>query len=109
MPNATNTNLFPYAGRSFVVNYGENLVFRNTYSADGKMVITDFLAGDMKGAQMTMPFQWRALEGGDFVLSWQEGDKSTVVHIDNFAAGTTQSFYTMMNGQFYRLTGTISE
>jgi len=24
------TDLFPYSGRSFVVNYGEGLVFRNT-------------------------------------------------------------------------------
>lgn len=96
----THTDLFPYAGRSFVVNYGENLVFRNTYADDGTTVTAEFL---------TVPFKWTALQGGFYLLSWQEEDQSTVVHCDNFEARATRSFYTMMNGNFYVLSGTISE
>lgn len=105
----TDITLFPYAGRSFVVNYGAELVFRNTYSADGKFVTAEFMTGSMVGAKMTMPFQWQALQGDNYLLSWQEDDKSTVVHCDNFEAKTTQSFYTMMNGSFYVMSGAISE
>jgi hypothetical protein len=103
------TDLFPYAGRSFVVNYGEDLVFRNTYADDGTTVTAEFLKGPQTGARMTVPFKWTALEGGFYLLSWQEEDKSTVVHCDNFEARTTRSFYTMMDGSFYVLSGTISE
>ncbi|ACB95093.1 MoaF-related domain-containing protein [Beijerinckia indica] len=102
-------DLFPYAGRSFVVNYGGDLVFRNTYADDGTTVTAEFLQGPQKGARMTVPFKWTALEGGFHLLSWQEKDKSTVVHCDNFEAKTTRSFYTMMDGSFYVMSGTISE
>jgi len=103
------TNLFPYSGRSFVVNYGKGLVFRNTYADDGTTVTAEFLEGPQTGAKMTVPFQWTALEGGSYLLSWQEDDKSTVVHCDNFEAKTTRSFYTMMDGSFYVMSGTISK
>ncbi|MCP1237778.1 hypothetical protein NKW55_14460 [Gluconobacter kondonii] len=103
------TDLFPYAGRSFVVNYGENLVFRNTYTDDGTTVTAEFLEGPKAGTRMTMPFKWIVLEGGNYLLSWQEEDKSTVVHCDNFEERTTRSFYTTMSGGFYVLSGTISE
>ncbi|MBS1095813.1 MoaF-related domain-containing protein [Gluconobacter wancherniae] len=105
----THTDLFPYAGRSFVVNYGENLVFRNTYADDGTTVTAEFLTGPQTGTKMTVPFKWTALEGGFYLLSWQEEDQSTVVHCDNFEARASRSFYTMMNGNFYVLSGTISE
>ncbi|WP_343665982.1 MoaF-related domain-containing protein [Paraburkholderia tropica] len=101
--------LFPYAGRSFIVKYSEELVFRNTYSPDGKIVTAEFLAGEIAGTKMSMPFAWQALEGGNFLLSWQEVNKSTVVHCDNFEAKTTRSFYTMMNGSFFVMEGVISE
>ena len=101
----TNSTTFPYAGRSFVVTYSTSLIFRNTYSEDGTHVTAEFLAGNHPGQKMTMPFQWEALPGGDFLLSWQEEDKSTVVHCDNFEALTTRSYYTMMNGSFYVLSG----
>jgi hypothetical protein len=105
----THPTLFPYAGRSFVVEYSDELVFRNTYSLDGKLVTAEFMAGKMIGTQMTMPFQWKAVQGDNYLICWQEDDKSTVVHCDNFQAKTTQCFYTMMDGSFYVLSGHLTE
>jgi hypothetical protein len=101
--------VFPFSGRSFVVNYGDGLVFRNSYSEDGATVTAEFLDGPQKGNTMTMPFKWTALAGGEYLLSWQEDDNSTVVHCDNFDAKITRSFYTMMDGSFYVMSGVISE
>jgi hypothetical protein len=101
--------LFPFAGRSFVVKYSDELVFRNTYSSDGTTITAEFLAGDMAGEKMSMPFLWQALEGDNFLLSWQEENKSTVVHCDNFKGKTTKSFYTMMDGSFFVMEGLITE
>src|SRR5690349_16038889 len=101
--------LFPYAGRTFVVKYNDEMVFRNSYSSDGKLVTAEFVAGTSAGTQMTIPFQWKALQGGHFLISWQEDDSSTVVHCDNFEENTTRCYYTMMNGSFYVMSGFLSE
>jgi hypothetical protein len=103
------STLFPYAGRSFVVKYSDEMIYRNSYSSDGKLVTAEFIAGTMTGTQMTMPFRWTTLQGGNFLISWQEDDKSTVIHCDNFEANTTQCFYTMMDGSFYVMSGALSE
>jgi hypothetical protein len=85
------------------------MVFRNTYSSDGRFVTAEFMAGKMASTQMTMPFQWKVVQGDNYLISWQEDDKSTVVHCDNFEAGTTQCFYTMIDGSFYVLSGHLTE
>ncbi len=102
------TQVFPYAGREFTVNYGGDLIFKNIYSEDGKYVTAEFLAGAMAGAKMTVPFSWQALPAGDFLLWWQEDDKSTIVHCDNFDAKKTKTFYTKLDGSFFVLDGVIS-
>lgn len=99
---------FPYAARSFIINYGDGLVFRNSYLADGKSVTVEHLEGAMKGSLSTSTFNWFELGNGEYILSWQEEDKSTVVHCENFEKKTTRSFYTMMDGSFFELSGKIT-
>jgi uncharacterized protein YigE (DUF2233 family) len=100
--------VFPYAGRDFTVNYGGEIIFRNSYSADGSTIEVEFLAGEMKGQIMSMPFSWQALPEGIFLIWWQEEDKSTIVHCDDFYHGKTKTFYTKTDGSFYVLDGVIS-
>jgi hypothetical protein len=52
-----------------------------------------------------VPYRWQALTGGNYLMSWQEEDRSTVVHCDNFEAKTSQAFYTTMSGDFYVMSG----
>ena len=63
---------FPYATRSFIVNYGDGLVFRNSYLADGKSVTVEHLEGAMKGSLSTSTFNWFELGNREYILSWQE-------------------------------------
>ncbi|WP_156994639.1 MoaF-related domain-containing protein [Tatumella morbirosei] len=56
---------------------------------------------------MDVPFQWRALADGSFLISWQESDNNTVVHCDNFDTGRSYVYYTTMGGDFYIMEGQI--
>lgn len=99
---------FPYAGQSFIVNYGPGMSFLNAYSEDGTSVSVEFLDGDSAGKTATMPFTWSQVSDGTYLLAWQETDRSTVVHCDNFETGVSRSFYTVMDGSFYQLSGQLT-
>ncbi|AXW87927.1 hypothetical protein AU509_14890 [Lonsdalea britannica] len=99
--------IFPYAGSSFVITFNPQLVIKNTYSTEGDKVTAEFMTGDMAGTIMTIPFQWESLPDDYFLIAWQEEDKSTVVHCDNFVKKTSRAFYTMMDGSFYVMKGEI--
>ncbi|WP_369790214.1 hypothetical protein [Rouxiella sp. WC2420] len=101
------TTTFPYAGKSFTLNLAESLQVINSYSEDGKTVYIEFLNGDLKGTKMDVPFKWKSLSDGNFLISWQEADKSTVVHCDNFEHKNSHAFYTMMDGSFFVMEGSI--
>lgn len=101
-------NKFPYAGRTFQLTLGE-LIVTNQYSNDGKNINIEFLSSDLKGLQMTVPFTWKYLSDGNYLISWQESDQSTVVHCDNFENKKSYAYYTTMKGDFYVLEGSITE
>ncbi|MBP8936955.1 MAG: adenylate cyclase [Agrobacterium sp.] len=97
---------FPFAGRTFEVDYGD-LVATNAYAADKDSLTYEITGGSLKGATAEVAFEWEELGSGDFVISWQEADGSTVVHVDNFGKGSSLSFFTTPQSNFYRLSGTL--
>lgn len=97
---------FPFAGRTFEVNYGD-LVATNAYAADKNSLTYEITGGPLKGATAEVAFEWTELDGGNFVISWQEADGSTVVHVDNFEKGSSLTFFTTPKSDFYRLSGTL--
>ena len=101
------TTRFPFAGRSFEVDYGD-LVATNVYAADGRSLAYEITAGAAKGNAASVRFEWRHLHEETYVISWQEADGSTVIHVDDFGAGRSLSFFTTPDGQFFRLEGTLT-
>ncbi|PKA38792.1 adenylate cyclase, partial [Rhizobium sullae] len=95
---------FPFAGRTFEVDYGD-LVATNAYAADRNILTYEITAGPLTGATAQVAFEWKELDGGNFVISWQEADGSTVVHVDNFEKASSLSFFTTPNAEFFRLSG----
>ena len=69
----------------------------------------EFLDGDQIGKTATIPFSWSRIGDGLYLLAWQEADRSTVVHCDDFANGVSRSFYTVMDGSFYQLAGSLTK
>lgn len=99
-------DLPPFAGRTFEVAY-DGLAAINAYDADGLTLRYEITEGPLRGAQGEVQYQWREIAPGLHAISWQEADGATVVHIDDFARGTSQSFFTTPTLTLHRLSGTL--
>ncbi|UCO96073.1 adenylate cyclase [Metapseudomonas lalkuanensis] len=97
-----------FAGRSFRVDY-DGLSAHNLYSADGSRLRYAIVSGPCAGAQGEAECQWREIAEGIHVISWQEADGATVVHVDDFANGRSQAFFTATDLSFQRMQGTLTE
>lgn len=46
---------------------------------------------------------------GIYVISWQEADGATVVHVDDFVNERSMAFFTASNLTFHHMQGQLSE
>ncbi|CAB3807427.1 MoaF-related domain-containing protein [Paraburkholderia fynbosensis] len=99
-------DVFEFSGRSLVVTY-EGLTATNVYSSDGRSLTYEITEGSLKGNRATVDFTWHQLRGKTYAFSWQEANGATVVHIDDFEAGRSLSFFTTPNAEFFRLEGAL--
>lgn len=110
--NAMNKHMatpLPFAGRTFEVRYGDTMTALNIYAADGHTMRYEVTAGPFTGATAEVRYQSEQLAPGLYALSWQEADKGTVVHVDDFEAGQSRSYYTTAAHEFVRMAGTLRE
>ncbi len=82
-----------FAGRGFRVDY-QGLSAHNLYSEDGLSIRYAIVSGPYAGASGEAHCEWREVAEGVYAISWQESDGATVVHIDDFANGRSQAFFT---------------
>lgn len=99
---------FPYTGKKFIITMDNGLEVINHYLEDGKTIEIEFLSGDLKGIKMQSYYTWKLLSDSNFLISWQEDDKSTIVHCDNFEQKKSYAYYTTMKGEFYVMEGKIA-
>lgn len=108
MNNQTQTLRPPFAGRAFRVDY-DGLSAHNIYAKDGQSVRYAIVAGPYSGASGESPCQWRQIAEGVYVISWQEANGATVVHVDDFGAGRSLAFFTASDLSFHRMQGALTE
>ncbi|NLP63246.1 MoaF-related domain-containing protein [Paraburkholderia sacchari] len=96
----------PFAGKTFEVRY-DGLTAINAYAPDGIHMRYEITEGDFTGAQGEVAYTWQHVAGETYAISWQEANRATVVHIDDFAAGTSRSFFTAPSLDFFRLEGSL--
>lgn len=84
-----------FAGRSFRVDY-DGLSAHNHYSADASCIRYAIVSSPYAGAE------------GVYVIAWQEADGATVVHVDDFANGRSQAFFTATDLSFQRMHGPLT-
>lgn len=65
------------------------------------------VAGPMAGMAETMTYTANLLRPGLFAVTWQEADGSTVVHIEDFEAGTVQVAVTTAKLDFMQFAGAM--
>lgn len=66
------------------------------------------LTGERAGSADRVEMQVRPLREGLFLVSWQEADGITVVHIEDFAARQFEACVTFPGGRFERIHGTMT-
>lgn len=98
-----------FVGHTFRIQYGPAMTVLNTYAEDGRTMRYEVTEGEYAGATAEVLYTAVELAPGLFALSWQEADKGTVVHIDNFAAGTSRTFYTTAELGFLRMEGSLTQ
>jgi len=98
-----------FVGHTFRIQYGPAMTVLNTYAEDGRTMRYEVTEGEYAGATAEVLYTAVVLAPGLFALSWQEADKGTVVHIDNFAAGTSRTFYTTAELGFLRMEGSLTQ
>jgi|GEM_PF-203433 len=97
-----------FAGRAFRVDY-DGLSAHNIYATDGQSVRYAIVSGPYAGASGESPCQSREIADGVYVISWQEANGATVVHIDDFSGGTSMAFFTAIDLSFHRMQGPLTE
>lgn len=96
----------PFAGKTFEVRYS-GLTAINAYAGDGIHMSYEITEGEFSGATGEVTYTWQHVAQDIYAISWQEANRATVVHIDDFAAGTSRSFFTAPSLDFYRLEGSL--
>jgi phenolic acid decarboxylase len=83
------------AGEVLLIRMDNGTVYRNSYSADGKYITWQVLAGPAKGRQERCPLHGVRLTPGVFFLSWIESDSTTVSHVLDLTTMTAEAFWTV--------------
>jgi hypothetical protein len=98
----------PFVGHTFRIQYGSAMTVLNVYAEDGRTMRYEVTEGEYAGATAEVQYTAVELAPGLFALSWQEADKGTVVHVDDFGAGTSRTFYTTADLSFMRMEGGLT-
>ncbi|MGC3982752.1 MAG: hypothetical protein QM808_15995 [Steroidobacteraceae bacterium] len=99
MSDASN---YPAIGQTYIFDIGVAQV-RQSYPAADTMRY-QVMTGPRAGEADTVAIETEQLAPGIFLVSWQEADHLTVVHVEDFNTHTFHSCVTMPDGTFRRIT-----
>ena len=99
----TQTAAYPPVGQVWIFDIGVAQIEHHFISHDEMHY--RILTGSMEGAEETVRIAVEFIRPEVFLVSWQEANKNTVVHVEDFANGTFHSLLTTPEGHFYRTTG----
>jgi hypothetical protein len=100
------TNL-PFVGKTYLFEYGD-FVARDTFISE-KEVVYEVLTGPAAGIRGSSLFSARQVSESQYLITWQEDDGGTVVHLDDFEKGLSFSHYTNSRHQFFVMDGRLRE
>ncbi len=96
------SNNYPALGQTWIFDIGVAEV-KQSYPALDSMRY-QVLTGPRAGATDTVAIEVSEVAAGVFLVSWQEADFITVVHVEDFNTNTFHSCVTMPDGTFRRIT-----
>lgn len=101
----TEAATLPFIGKRFEYRYGGFAALEHFVSAT-EMTFT-VTAGGSAGRTERVRYQAQKVAPDAYLISWQEADGGTVVHIDNFCQQSSHSLYTTAQQKFHVSQGTV--
>lgn len=99
------SNHFPFTGKTYLFEY-DGFVARDTFISDDE-VEYEVLSGPARGIKGRAIFTTRQVSETQYLITWQEDDGGTVVHLDDFEKGLSFSHYTNAHHEFFVMDGRI--
>lgn len=98
----------PAAGHTYRVDFGGGNAFEIAFGHNADMTFTK-LQEPNKGQVEKIHYTHKQLRDGLYMVYWQEKDKTTVVHVEDFANGQVYSNITFPDGTFYNGFSTLEK
>jgi phenolic acid decarboxylase len=93
-------------GETWEFNIGAALIAQ-CYDRTQQSMHYRVLTGPRAGSEETVAIAVHLIRPGVFLVSWQEADGTTVVHLEDFDHNTFHSLATRPNGCFHRVLGSM--
>lgn len=97
------TEDIPVIGHKYMAIFGENRYLLNFISE--KQIQIKLIQG--MGKDQVVNCNRVLIRPNVYMVTWQEGDNSTVTHLEDFAKGIVYSNITMPDNTFYNYKGTL--
>lgn len=95
---------FPAVGHKYIVDYGGDFLVRFEFNSITSLTIYG-LKGKYKDFVETVEIRVTKIADELFMVAWQEENKTTVVHVEDFKKGIIYANITQPENVFLRLQG----
>jgi hypothetical protein len=102
---------FPAPGHLYRAVFGDNLIVVDLdFDANGKQMTFRDAGSNMPGMKPfeTIDYTAAQVRPQVYLVYWQEQDKMTVVHLEDFEKGVIYTHITAPTGDFYQFQGTLT-
>jgi molybdenum cofactor biosynthesis MoaF-like protein len=101
------TTRFPAVGHVYEAHF-DSWVHHLHFESETVMTLTN-AEGPFKGTSETVQIAVTPIRPGVFMISWQEKDKTTVVHVEDYENSIVHTNITERSGAFIRRSGTLKQ
>lgn len=98
--SVADTDVFPATGHVYRVDFGSGNAFDIDFTSDHSMTFTK-RQPPSRGQVETIRFDHRRIREGLYLVRWQEADRTTVVHLEDFARERVYTHITRPDGSFF--------
>jgi hypothetical protein len=98
---------FPAVGHVYEANFGSWVHYLH-YESETVLTLTN-VDGPFQGESETVQIEVTLIRQGIFMVSWQEADQTTVVHLEDYENGIVHTNVTKPRGGFLRNSGTLKK
>jgi hypothetical protein len=101
---------FPAIGTVYEANFNDGMILVHLdFADDGPHMTFSDAGSNMPGMKPSETITYTAVEVRPqvYLVSWQEQDKMTVVHLEDFERGIIRTHITAPTGEFYQFAGTL--